>query len=123
MDSISREGNELFKRTKAFAIRAIRLVDSLPKASSDVIGKQLLRSVTSVGANHRAACRGRSPAEFCAKLGIVEEEADECTYWLELLADASIFKRSRLDSLIDESNQFVAMVVASIRTVRKRIKK
>ena len=75
-------------RTKEFALRVIRLVNSLEYGkSTDVIGKQLLRSGTSVGANYRAACRGRSTAEFIAKMGIVEEEADESVYWMELLVE------------------------------------
>ena len=89
--------------------------------STDVIGRQLLRSATSVGANYRAACRGRSPAEFCAKLGIVEEEADESIYWLELLADGKIVKRELLTALLDEANQITAMVVASLQTAKKGI--
>jgi four helix bundle protein len=70
--------SHLLVRTKAFAVRVVRLVESLQRTrAAEVIGKQLLRSATSVGANYRAACRGRSPAEFCAKMGVVEEEADE----------------------------------------------
>jgi four helix bundle protein len=77
--------SDLKQRTKSFALRIIKVVDALPKTrSANVIGNQLLRSGTSVGANYRAACRARSPAEFVAKLGIVEEEADESGYWLEL---------------------------------------
>src|SRR5438045_1130487 len=86
-----KSADEFKDRTKRFAVRVIRLVDSLPqKRSADVVGKQLLRAATSVGANYRAACRARSKAEFCAKLGIVEEEGDECVYWLELLIDAGL---------------------------------
>jgi four helix bundle protein len=107
------------QRTKMRAIRVIRLFDGLPKTrSADVIGRQLLRSATSVGANYRAACRARSKAEFCAKLGIVEEEADESIYWLELLIDAKLVPAVRLQDLLRETNEIVAMVVASIRTAR-----
>jgi four helix bundle protein len=96
------------------------LVDSLPSTRAcDVIGRQLLRSATSVGANDRAACRGRSTAEFCAKLGIVEEEADESVYWMELLMESGAVMLERLQDLHAEANEIVAMVVASIRTARK----
>jgi four helix bundle protein len=106
-------------RTKQFALRIIRLVSSLPASLvTDVLGKQLLRSGTSVGANYRAACRARSPAEFCAKLGIVEEEADESAYWMELLTEAGLVPEHRLGNLLGEANELVAIVVASIRTAR-----
>jgi len=107
-------------RTKEFALRVIKLVDSLPnKRSCDVIGKQLLRSATSVGANYRSACRGRSNAEFCSKLGIVEEEADESAYWIELLIETKVVREELLAALLIEANEIVAMVVASIRTARR----
>ncbi|MBY0460275.1 MAG: four helix bundle protein [Gemmataceae bacterium] len=110
---------DLRVRTKAFALRVMRLVDTLPGTrSADVIGRQLLRSATSVGANYRAACRGRSPAEFVAKLGIVEEEADESAYWFELLTEGGIVKTAALADLHAEADEIVAMVVASIRTAR-----
>lgn len=81
-------------RTKQFALRIIRLVESLPKGrTSDVIGRQLLRSGTSVAANYRAACRARSTADFVAKMGIVEEETDESIFWMELLVDAKIMEK------------------------------
>jgi len=111
----------LLTRTKAFALRVVRLVDRLPSGrSSDVIGKQLLRCATSVGANYRAACRARSSAEFCAKLGIVEEEADESVYWLELLVESGQVRGDLLQNLLQEANEIVAMVVSSIRTARNR---
>jgi four helix bundle protein len=109
-------------RTKKFAIRVIRLVDSLPRSrSTDCIGHQLLRSATSVGANYRAACRARSDAEFCAKLGIVEEEADESRFWMELLAESGKVKMELLADLLNEANELTAMTVASIKTARQRI--
>ena len=86
--------------------------------STDVIGKQLLRSGTSVGANYRAACRGRSTAEFIAKMGIVEEEADESVYWMELLVEGKLVRAELLDELIHEANELVAIVVASIKTAK-----
>ena len=109
---------EFKRRTKDLALRVIRLVRVLPKeTAADVIAKQLLRCATSVGANYRAACRGRSIADVINKLSIVEEEADECFYWLELLAEAEIVSRARLDSLLTETNE---MVVASIKTLRAK---
>jgi four helix bundle protein len=112
---------QLRERTKAFALRAMRLVDALPKRrSSTVVGNQLLRCATSVGANYRAAKRARSVNEFLAKLGIVEEEADESLYWLELIHGAALVKPKRLDALMQEANEIVAMVVASIRTAKQR---
>jgi four helix bundle protein len=117
------DANEMKSRTRAFALRAIRLVGSLPRTTAaDVIGKQLLRCATSVGANYRAACRGRSPSEFVAKMGIVEEEADESIYWLELLADSGIIPREKLADLMGEADQLVRIIVASIRTARSRDK-
>ena len=107
------------KRTRLFALRVIRLVESLPATkTADVIGKQVLRSATSVGANYRASCRAKSQADFIAKMGIVEEEADETIYWLELLTDSGQVKKDRLESLLDEANQIVAIVVSSIKTAR-----
>src|SRR3989442_6363320 len=117
------DANEMKSRTRAFALRAIRLVGALPRTpAADVIGKQLLRCATSVGANYRAACRGRSPSEFVAKMGIVEEEADESIYWLELLADSGIVPRAKLGDLMGEADQLVRIIVASIRTARSRDK-
>jgi four helix bundle protein len=112
---------EFKRRTKDLALRVIRLVRVLPnETAADVIARQLLRCATSVGANYRAACRGRSVADVVNKLSIVEEEADECFYWLELLAEAEIVSRARLDSLLTETNEITAMVVASIKTLRAK---
>ncbi len=109
-------------RTRQFALRAIKRVEALPKGrTADVIGRQLLRSATSVGANYRASCRARSTAEFLSKLGIVEEEADECVYWLELIADSELLPVGRLQEILEEANQIVAMTVASIKTARKSL--
>jgi four helix bundle protein len=123
MSDVGCEGmteTEMVKRTKAFALRIVRLVESLPAGrSADVIGKQLLRSGTSVGANYRAARRGRSRAEFLSKLGIVEEEADECAYWLELLIESDLVKPKRLDPLVKECGEITAIVVATIRSTRR----
>src|SRR5712692_3770096 len=110
---------EMKQRTRSLALRIIRLVESLPSTrTADVIGKQLMRCGTSVGANYRAACRARSRADFAAKMGIVEEEADEVVYWIELLVDCGLLKQSRVDELLAETNEIIAMVVSSIRTAR-----
>ncbi len=110
---------DLRHRTKAFAVRVVKLVDALPATrAAGVIGQQLMRSATSVGANYRSACRGRSQAEFIAKLGIVEEEADETIYWFELLIETGLVPEAMLKDLIREANEITAMVVASIRTSR-----
>jgi four helix bundle protein len=98
----------------------MRLADSLPASRSvDVVAKQLLRSATSVAANYRAACRARSIPEFRAKLGIVEEEGDESQFWMEMLVESGKVKPNLLANLLKESNEIVAMVVASIRTSRR----
>jgi four helix bundle protein len=113
---------ETFKRrTKQFALRAMELVDALPKKpAANVIGRQRLRSSTSVGANYRSACRGRSTADVMAKLAIVEEEADESMYWLELLVDSNLVAVEEVRELQREANELVAMAVASIKTLRSR---
>ncbi len=111
---------EFKKRTKQFALRVIHLVESLPdRPAARVIARQLLRAGTSVGANYRAACRARSPAEFRCKLGIVEEEVDESAYWMELLIDADLVREDLMKGLLDEANQILAMVIASIQTARR----
>lgn len=112
---------ELKQRTKEFALRIIRLTDSLPQGrSSDVLGRQLLRSATSVAANYRSACRARSRSDFVAKMGIVEEEADESEFWLELLGDAGLVPAGRLAALRQEASELTAIAVSSIRTARGR---
>jgi len=108
-------------RTKCFALEIMRLIESLPRSKvGDVIGRQLLRSGTSVGANYRAACRGKSAVDVIAKLGIVEEEADESIYWLELLVDGGIVTLDRVEAIKKEANELLAMTVASIKTMRAR---
>lgn len=112
--------SELKKRTKAFGLRVIRLVEKLPaKTSARVIGHQLLRSATSVGANYRAACRSRSPAEFRSRMAVVEEEADESGYWIEMLSDAEIVKPKLLANLLREAGELTAIAVTSIKTARR----
>ena len=110
---------QLKERTKQFALRVIRLVNALPKGKvAEVIGRQLLRSASSVGANYRAACRARSRAEFVAKLGVVEEEIDESAYWLELLVESGIIPVTRLADLMQEASEPTAIIVASRKTAR-----
>ena len=112
---------EFKQRTQTYALRVIKLVESLPSTrTADVIGRQLLRAATSVGANYRAACRARSAADFIAKMGIVEEEADESIYWIEMLIESDLIAQHRVADLVREGNEIVAMVVASIRTARSR---
>ncbi|MCI0459066.1 MAG: four helix bundle protein [Gemmataceae bacterium] len=107
------------QRTKRFALRIIRLVETLPRSrAADHIGGQLLRCGTSVGANYRAACRGRSRPDFCSKLGIVEEEADECNFWMELLIEAELVRAELLHDLVKEASEILAITVASIKTAR-----
>jgi four helix bundle protein len=110
---------EFKNRTKQLGVRIIRMVDALPQRRSvDVIGRQILRSATSVGANYRAACRAKSPADIINKLKIVEEGADETLFWQELLVEADLVPESRLADLITETNEILAMTVASIKTLR-----
>ncbi len=111
------------KRTKQIAIRIIKMTDALPNSKAgDVIGRQIIRSATSVGANYRAACRAKSTADFINKLKIVEEEADETLFWLELIVEADLLPPSRLASLMKETDEIIAMTVASIKTQRKKRK-
>ena len=111
--------NDMKQRTRELGLRVVRLVESLPNTrTAEVIGKQLLRCGTSVGANYRAACRARSRADFVAKMGIVEEEADEVVYWIEMLIDCGLLRQNRVKSLIAETNEIISMVVTSIRTAR-----
>jgi four helix bundle protein len=111
---------ELKDRTKQFGIRVIRLVESLPGSkSAGIIGNQLLRSAISVGANYCAACRGRSKAEFIAKIGICIEEADESHYWMEILAETGLVSEERMTDLMKEASELTAILTASAKTARK----
>ncbi len=106
-------------RTKSFALEVIRLTITLPRSrEAEVIARQLVRCSTSVGANYRAACRAKSRLDMLAKLAIVEEEADEAMYWLELLAEVLPLTRARTLELHREANELVAMTVASMKTLR-----
>jgi four helix bundle protein len=111
-------------RTKKLALRVIRLVEALPKGTTaQVIGKQLLRSATSVGANYRAACRGGSDAAMIAKLNIVAEESDETLFWLELLTESGLMPAARLADLMIEADEITAMTTASLKTLRAKTHK
>jgi four helix bundle protein len=112
--------DEMKHRTKQYALRIIKLVEKLPKTrTSEVIGRQLLRSGTSVGANYRSACRAKSRADFISKMGTVEEETDESIYWMELLAETGLINLDEISDLLDEGNQIVAITISSIRTTKK----
>ena len=113
---------ELSKRTKAFALSVVRFVENLPSGkTADVMGRQLMRSATSVGANYRAACRAKSKADFIHKLGTVEEEADESHYWLELLSETGVVEAAQTKVLSVEVDEITAMVGASIKSARRRL--
>lgn len=105
---------DLKARTKQFALRVMKLVDALPRTiqGRDIAG-QIIRSATSVAANYRAACRARSRAEFIAKIGVVEEEADETAFWLELIIDSALLTEARTRPLLSEAGELVAIMAAS----------
>jgi four helix bundle protein len=110
---------EFKKRTKRLALQVIRLMEMLPKSqTAKVLGNQLLRAATSVGANYRAACRGQSTADVIAKLSDVEEEADETLYWMELLNESKLIPEVELTDLMSKTGEILAMTVASIKTLR-----
>jgi four helix bundle protein len=118
---ISMKNQELKDRTKRFALRIIRMTDSLPrKTAADVLGRQVMRSATSIAANYRSACRARSRADFVSKMGIVEEEADESGLWLELIGESGLVPESQLLDLRQEAHELTAIAVSSIRTARGR---
>ncbi len=114
---------DLKKRTKLFGLNTITFIDSLPKIrTAEIIGRQLLRSGTSVGANFRSACRARSAAEFISRMGIVEEEVDESIYWMELLVESGIIELKDADHLIKETDEILAIIISSIKTARRNRK-
>src|SRR5262245_14294028 len=105
------DADELKNRTKRFALRILKLAAALPRSiEGRVIRGQLVRAGTSVGANYRAACRGRSRAEFVAKIGTVEEEADESAFWLELIIEGVLLEASRVQPLLDEANELTRIM-------------
>ena len=106
--------DELKRRTKQFALRVLKLVAALPKTvAGRAIGGQLVRSGTSVGANYRAACRGRSKAEFVAKMGTCEEEADESAYWMEVIIEGELLKRNQVEPLLREAEELTKIFAQS----------
>jgi len=113
------DAEALKSRTKELAKRIVRLCRSRPNSrEANLIGNQIFRSGTAVGANYRAACRGRSKPDFVSKLGIVLEEADETLYWLELLTETEMVPVSQLESLMAETGELVAIFAASVKTAR-----
>jgi four helix bundle protein len=116
------DAQELKRRTKKFGLDVIKLVEMLPPTQTGkVIGNQLLRSALSVGANYRSACRGRSKADFISKVGITIEEADESQHWLEMLSEAGLVSSGKLKPLMQESNELVAILTASVKTARANL--
>ena len=112
---------EMKKRMKAYALRVVKLAASFPNTRlGNVVGYQLTKAGTSVAANYRAVCRARSRADFVAKLGVVEEEADESVFWIDFGADAGLTKRNLVQDLATEGNEIVSIIVASRRTAKGR---
>lgn len=112
------------KRTFDFGVRCVRLVEALPKSmSAQTTGKQLIRAATCVGANYRAAVRGRSRGDFLSRMGIVEEECDESLYWVDVLIELEFVSGKRVEELRKEANEIIAITVSSIKTARKDAKK
>jgi four helix bundle protein len=112
--------DEFRQRTFRFGVRIVQLVQTLTKNEVDrVIGNQLLRSGTAVGANYRAAARAGSRSDFSAKIGIVEEECDETVYWVEVLAELGLLSETRTSALQEEANEILAITISSIKTARK----
>jgi len=111
---------ELLERTKQFALRIFKLVDALPRTiQGRAVAAQLIRSGTSVAANYRAACRARSKPEFVAKLGVVEEEADESAFWLELIIETDLLSAAKVKPLLGEACEIVAIMASSKKTAAK----
>ena len=114
--------DELKKRTKEFALRIIKLVNALPNSpAGKVIGNQLLWAGTSVGSNYRAACRAKSKTDFIYKINIVEEEADESAFWLELIVESELMPKSKIESLLKEANELTAIFVSTNKTAKSKI--
>ena len=115
--------SELKNRTKQFALRILKLVGALPNTiEGRAIANQLVRSGTSVAANYRATCRARSKAEFVAKIGVVLEEADETLLWLELIHEAKLLPEKRVEPLLAEANELVAVMVTSRKSAASKLK-
>lgn len=119
----SMKPEDLKKRTKQFALRILKLVAALPKTlAGKTIGGQLARAGTSVGANYRAACRARSKLEFIAKIGIVEEEADESAFWMELIIESELLKVHLVQPLLDEANELAKIMSSSRKSASESLK-
>jgi four helix bundle protein len=119
---MAQEKQDLRERTKAFALRIIRLYATLPKTTeAQILGKQLLRSGTSVGAQYREASRAKSPADFINKMEGALQELDETDYWLELLGDSEIVAHGRLTDIRGETNELIAIFVASVKTAKRNL--
>jgi len=113
---------ELKKRLQTFALRIIKLTESLPNnITGKTLGNQIIRSGTSPGANYRSACLGKSDKDFLNKLKMVEEELDETIYWLELIIQSELIKENLLKDLINENNELLKIIVSSITTMKKKI--
>ncbi len=111
---------QLKSRTFDFALKVIQVIESMPKnKTSEVLGRQLLRSATSVGANYRSACKARSKADFISKITIVEEEADESQYWLELLMRSGVVKQEMILELLQEARELTAIFTAASKTAKR----
>jgi four helix bundle protein len=112
-------GEDLRRRTRQFGLRVIEVVESLPRGRvADVLGGQLLRAGTAVGANYRAACRAKSPADFISKMGTVEEELDESVHWLEVVVESRMLRADGVQELMRECDELLAITVSSINTAR-----
>lgn len=117
------DADELKKRTKVFALRISKLAAALPSTiEGKTIKGQLVRAGTSVGANYRAACRGRSRAEFIAKIGVVEEEADESAFWLELIIEGAFLKEDRVKPLLEEANKLTKIMASSRISASRKVR-
>jgi four helix bundle protein len=117
------DAEDLKKRTKQFGLRVIHLTGALPPSrAAGVIGRQLLRSGTSVGANYRAACRARTKPDFISKASIAIEEADESLYWMEMLVEAKLIHQEKLAALMKEADEIVAILTASVKTARAHLR-
>lgn len=115
--------DQMAQRTKALALRILKLAESLPRTvTGKTLGHQIARCGTSVAANYRAAVRARSKAEFIAKLSIVHEEADETLFWLEMIVESNLIPFTKLQDLISETDQIVAIIVASLKTAKRNAK-
>lgn len=115
---------ELKQRTFQYALRIMKLCQALPRTAEGLtVRKQLIRCGTSVGANYRATCRGRSTAEFIAKLGIVIEEADESAFWMELIMESGMIKKELVESLLKETNEIISIMVSSSNTAKSNQKR